>query len=64
VRLVKRYVDDSIILKEILILQRKTLISLSAFVKLRNVTNSFEMSLRPSVRMKKVGSQWTDFLEI
>jgi hypothetical protein len=39
-----------------------------AFAKLQQATISFVMSdrqsVRPSVRMEKVGSQWTDFDKI
>jgi hypothetical protein len=41
---------------------------LGAFAKLRKVTLRFVMSVcpfnRPSVRMKQLGSHWTDFQEI
>jgi len=37
---------------------------LGAFAKLREVTISFVMSLRQSVRMEHLGSHWTDFNEI
>jgi hypothetical protein len=31
---------------------------------MRKATISFVMSVRPSVRMKQLGSHWTDFQEI
>ena len=34
------------------------------FAKLRRATIRFAMSVRPSVRMKHLGSQWTEFHEI
>jgi predicted RNA-binding protein Jag len=34
---------------------------LDAFTKLRKVTISIVMSVCPSVRMKQLGSLWTDF---
>jgi hypothetical protein len=37
---------------------------LCAFTKLRKVTISFAMSVRPSVRMEQLGYHWTDFHEI
>jgi hypothetical protein len=37
---------------------------LGVFSKLRKATISFVMSVRPSVRMKQLGSHWTDFNEI
>jgi hypothetical protein len=50
----------------------KTLNYLGAFAKLRKATISFVMlvsqsvnlSVRPSARMEKLGSRWTDFSEI
>jgi hypothetical protein len=41
-----------------------TLSLLDAFAKLRKATASFVMSVRPSVRMGQLNSQWTDFREI
>jgi len=38
--------------------------SVGAFTKLRNVTISFVMSVCSSVRMKQLGSRWTDIREI
>ena len=35
-----------------------------AFAKLRKATIFFVMSVRPSVRMEKLGSHWSDFHEI
>ena len=37
---------------------------LGAFAKMRKVTISFVMSVHPSVRMKQLGSHWTDSHEI
>ena len=37
---------------------------LGAFKKFRKATITFVMSLRLSVRMKQLDSQWTDFHEI
>jgi len=37
---------------------------LGAFGKLRKVTFSFVMYVRPSVRMEQLRSQWADFYEI
>jgi hypothetical protein len=37
---------------------------LGVLAKLRQATISFFMSVRPSVRMEKLGSHWTDFNEI
>jgi hypothetical protein len=37
---------------------------LGALAKLRKATISFIMSVRPSVRMEKLGCQWMDFHEI
>jgi len=37
---------------------------LGTFAKLRKTTISFVMSACPSVRMEKLGSQWTDFHDI
>jgi len=37
---------------------------LGPFAKLRKATVSFVMSVRPFDRMKKRGSQWTDFYEM
>jgi hypothetical protein len=37
---------------------------LGAFAKLRKVTISFVMSVRPSARMEHLGSHWTVFHEI
>ena len=37
---------------------------LGAFVKLRKVTINFVMSVRPSVRMEQLSSNWADFHEI
>ena len=37
---------------------------LGVFPKLRKATNSFVMSVGPSVRIKQLGSHWTDFHEI
>jgi len=34
---------------------------LGAFAKLRKAANSFEISARPSVRMKQLSFHWTDF---
>jgi len=34
---------------------------LGAFAKLRKATISFVMSVRLSVRLEQLGSQWTDF---
>ena len=39
------------------------MLSLGAFEKLRKATISFIMSVRQSVRMEQLGSQWTDFYE-
>jgi hypothetical protein len=35
-----------------------------AFAKLRKVTIRFVMSVRLSIRMKQVGSHWTDFHDV
>jgi len=35
--------------------------SLDAFARIRIATINFVMSVRPSVRMEKLGSHWTDF---
>ena len=35
-----------------------------AIAKLRKATVSFAMSVRPSVRMEQIGSNWTVFIEI
>jgi hypothetical protein len=37
---------------------------LGAFAKLRKATFSFVMSVRPSVRVEQLGSNWTDFNQI
>jgi hypothetical protein len=37
---------------------------IGAFAKLRKASISFVMSVHPSVRMKQLGSHWTDFHEI
>jgi hypothetical protein len=37
---------------------------LGAFAKVRRAAISFVMSVRPSVRMEQLGSQWTYFNEI
>jgi hypothetical protein len=37
---------------------------LGAFAKLRKATISFVISVRPSVRMERLGSPWTDFREV
>jgi hypothetical protein len=37
---------------------------LGALAKLRKETIGFVMSVRPSVRMEQLGSDWTDFHEI
>jgi hypothetical protein len=37
---------------------------LGAFAKLRKATFSFVMSVRLSVRMEQLGSNWTDFNQI
>jgi len=36
---------------------------LGAFAKLRKATNSFVMSVRPSVRMEQLGSHWKELHE-
>ena len=40
------------------------MVFLGAFAKLRKVTVSFVMSVCPSVRVKQLGSHWTEFHEI
>ena len=37
---------------------------LGAFGKLRNATNGFVMSVRPSVRIEQLGCHWADFHNI
>jgi hypothetical protein len=37
---------------------------LGAFTKSGKATNSFVVSVRPSVHMEQFGSQWTNVLEI
>jgi len=37
---------------------------ISAFAKLRQATTYYLRHVRPSVRMEKLGSHWTDFNEI
>jgi hypothetical protein len=42
----------------------RLILNLGAFAKLRKASFGFVMSVRPSVRMKQLGSYWTDFHEI
>jgi len=37
---------------------------LGEFAKLRKMTISLVMSVRPSICMEQIGSQWKDFYEI